>query len=108
MQIALFCLVFVLGSCKNLDEPIEVSRESTYEVNKKIEPIELDQYDHQVTGTDENGNKVEGKINIDGKIGLGTLINHDAKEIEIVVEWINERKLVATDPDGYEYKLTIK
>jgi hypothetical protein len=39
------------------------------------------------------------------EIGLGTLIRNDAKEIEIVVEYIDAYKLIATDLEGYEYNL---
>lgn len=97
-----------MGSCQNSGESIQVAHNSSHEVIKEIETTELSPYGNKFTGTDENGNNVHGNINIEGNIGLGTLIRNDAKEIEIVVEYVNKRKLIATDLEGYEYNLKIK
>lgn len=103
----LFCLSLFLSSCKNSNESIQITKHSTHEIKKKVDTKELAQYNHAVTGTDENGQNVHGNINIVGEIGLGTLIRNDAKEIEIVVEYIDAYKLIATDLEGYEYNLKI-
>ncbi|PKH68192.1 hypothetical protein CXF59_05205 [Flavobacterium sp. ALD4] len=108
IHITFFCLLLALSSCENSDAALRVTHHSSYEVIKKIETTELSQYGYKVTGTDENGNNVHGNINIEDNIGLGTLIINDAKAIEIVVEYIDKHKLLATDLDGYEYKLKIK
>lgn len=102
------CLSLVLGSCKNSGESKQVTHHSDAKVKKQIETLELDHYDYSVAGTDEDGNHVNGNINIEGKIGLGTLIRKDAEKIEIVVEWVGKQKLMATDLDGYEYDLRIR
>jgi len=108
IQISFFCLSIILCSCKNSSESTQLSSKSIYEVEKKNDSSELNQYLQQVTGTDEDGNNVHGKINIEGKIGLGTLINKDTTCIEIVVEWNGKNKLLATDPQGYKYDLKFK
>jgi hypothetical protein len=82
-----------LGSCKNPIKSPQTVNHSTFEVKKEIEPSELGKYAQQVTGTDENGNKVHGNINIEGKIGLGTLVKN---------------RLLATDAEGYQYNLKFK
>jgi hypothetical protein len=99
----LFCLLLFLSS-KNSNESIQITKHSTHEIKKKVDTKELAQYNHAVTGTDENRQN-NGNINIVGEIGLGTLIRNDAKE-EIVVEYIDAYKLI-TDLEGYEYNLKI-
>lgn len=108
IQISFYCLFLVLGSCKNPIKSPQKINHSTFEVKKEIEPSELGKYAQQVTGTDENGNNVHGKINIEGKIGLGTLVKKDAENIEIVVEWNGINRLLATDAEGYQYNLKLK
>ncbi|SEA97353.1 hypothetical protein SAMN05443667_113161 [Flavobacterium gillisiae] len=108
IQISFFCLSLVLSSCKNSSESPQTINHSAFDVKKEIEPSELGQYAQQVTGTDENGNNVHGKINIEGKIGLGTLVKKDTKNIEIVVEWNGINRLLATDSEGYQYNLKLK
>jgi hypothetical protein len=108
IHITFFCLLLALGSCEKSGESKQVTHHSSYEVIKEIETAELNQYGNKVTGTDENGNNVHGNITIEGSIGLGTLIRNDAKEIEIVVEYVDKHKIMATDLEGYEYNLKIK
>ncbi|CAM3104778.1 hypothetical protein [Flavobacterium frigoris] len=108
MRIALFLLSISLVSCKNRSELVKVPDQSASAVTKKIEPLAIDQYQQRVIGTDENGDNVRGYINIEGEIGLGTLVRKDMKEIEIVVERVGKQKLIATDLEGYKYNLKIK
>jgi hypothetical protein len=61
-----FCL-FLLELCKNSNESIQITKHSTHEIKKKVDTKELAQYNHAVTGTDENGQNVHGNINIVGK-----------------------------------------
>ena len=65
-------------------------------------------YDKSVFGTDEEGNDVQGKIIIEGKNGIGILIGKEDTKIEIVIEMINHNELIATDIDGFKYKLKFK
>jgi hypothetical protein len=97
-----------LASCKNSSESIPVIHNSSQEVEKNIEIKKLPEYDYSAAGTDEDGNHVNGNINIEGTIGLGTLIRYDAKEIEIVVERSGKQKIIATDLEGYKYNLKIR
>jgi hypothetical protein len=108
LHLTFLILALVIISCKNSDESSAVPKNTTYESKKAKLPLELNQFEHQVSGTDENGNNIHGIINIEGKIGIGTLIAKDAKEIEVVVEWIDEHELLGTDAHGYEYNLKIK
>jgi hypothetical protein len=64
----LFCLLLFLSSCKNSNESIQITKHSTHE--EKVDTKELAQYNHAVTGTDENGQNVHGNINIVGKLAL--------------------------------------
>ncbi|MEZ7507141.1 hypothetical protein [Flavobacterium sp. Arc2] len=108
IPISLFCISLIFCSCKNSSESTQLSPKSTYEVEKNKDSLELSQYLQKVIGTDENGDNVHGNINIEGEIGLGTLINKDAIAIEIVVEWNGKNKLLATDSQGYKYNLKVK
>ena len=63
-------------------------------------------YNHKITGNDEDGNRVNGIINLEGEIGIGSLKkDDDNKEIEIVSEHIHSNKIIATDVNGYQYRL---
>lgn len=104
IQVALFCLSISLGSCKKSAELIP----SIHATTKKTQPLVLEHYQQAVIGTDENGNKVKGYINIEGDMGLGILTTTDAKEIEIIVEGANKHKLMGTDLEGIKYNLTVK
>ncbi len=108
IQIFFFFLFLALCSCKNSNESTQLSPKSSYIVEKKKDSLEVSQYLQKVIGTDENGNNVCGNINIEGEIGLGTLINKDAMSIEIVVERKGSNKLLATDLEGYQYHLKAK
>lgn len=64
-------------------------------------------YDYHVTGSDENGKKVEGIFNLEGEIGIGVLTETDGTEIEIVSDQIESNELIATDINGYKYSLKL-
>lgn len=65
-------------------------------------------YNKYVSGTDEDGNDVQGRIIIEGKNGIGVLTGKEDSEIEIVIELLNNNKLIGTDIDGFKYKLKFK
>lgn len=106
IPITLFFLSISLSSCEKTDEPIKEIVHSTFDAKKSVKTAELSQYDYKVVGTDENGENVNGNINIEGKIGVGYLTTTNATNIEVVAEWINKNTLLATDLEGFEYTLT--
>lgn len=65
-------------------------------------------YDYHISGKDENGEDVSGVINLKTEIGIGVVKkDDDAKEIEIISEHINSRRIIATDMNGFIYKLKL-
>lgn len=64
-------------------------------------------YDHQFTGIDENGEEVNGVINLKDEIGIGIVKGKNNNEIEIVSEDINYKEIIATDINGIKYKLKV-
>lgn len=108
IRTVLFCLSITLGSCNNSVKKKQANKNPTNEIEKKVINPQLGQYKYTVAGTDEFGNNVHGKINVEGIIGVGALIRTDTKEIEIVVERLNKHKLVGTDLEGNKYHLTIQ
>jgi hypothetical protein len=71
---------------------------------KIIDPLK---YKDHVWGKDEEGNNVHGRIIVEGKNGIGIIINNKGQEIEIVFEILNRKKIIATDIEGFQYKLKI-
>ena len=65
------------------------------------------EYNYDVTGTDENGEKVSGNINTEGKFGAGKLINSKGFKIDIQTEWVDQGKLKAIDKKGTIYQLIV-
>lgn len=70
-------------------------------------PTNNRKYDYNITGTDENGKKVKGIINIENEIAIGILKGNGNREIEIISDLINNKEIIATDINGLEYKLKI-
>lgn len=64
-------------------------------------------FDHQFTGIDENGKNVNGVINLENEIAIGILKANDGNEIEIISDQINTDKIIATDANGFMYRLRI-
>jgi hypothetical protein len=64
-------------------------------------------FDHQFTGIDENGKKVNGVINLENEIAIGILKANDGNEIEIISDQINTNRIIATDANGFMYRLKI-
>lgn len=64
-------------------------------------------FDYRVTGLDENGKKVNGVINLENEIAIGILKGNNNSEIEIISDKINDDQIIATDINGFEYKLKI-
>lgn len=64
-------------------------------------------YNHKITGKDNNGKNVKGEINLEGEIGIGVIKKEDDDEIEIISEQIDSERIIATDINGFRYKLKI-
>lgn len=64
-------------------------------------------YNHKITGKDDNGKNVKGEINLEGEIGIGIIKKEDENEIEIISEHIDTNQIIATDINGFHYKLKI-
>ena len=65
-------------------------------------------FDHEIVGKDENCKLVRGYINIESEIGIGVVKKEDdPNEIEIISEHINSNSIMATDINGYHYKLKL-
>lgn len=60
-----------------------------------------------ITGTDESGNTVHGEGIIEGNSGLGTLMQKNGRKKDIIFEQINANNIIATDDDGFKYKLKL-
>lgn len=115
-------LSITLTSCKK--ERINLKKEKISSVDnfkkhsyKKVHPITREQFydysdtnnkkfNHRITGKDDNGKNVKGIINLESEIGIGVIKkDDDIKEIEIVSESVNSDKIIATDINGFQYRL---
>ena len=93
----------------------EILKEDTVKISNILKTNEFyhytsannKKYDHQFTGTDENGEEVNGVINLEDEIGIGIVKGKNNNEIEIVSEDINYKEIIATDINGTKYKLKV-
>ncbi|HAE78214.1 hypothetical protein JC794_10095 [Morganella morganii] len=65
-------------------------------------------YNYDVSGTNDNGNSVEGNIDIQGKYGSGVITNTEGEEVDVDVEWDDYGVLVAEDEAGNSYDLEVE
>lgn len=63
------------------------------------------EYNYEVSGYDQNGHEVTGKINIEGKYGAGIITNANGEEVDVQVEWSGHGILKAIDNEGNQYEL---
>lgn len=63
------------------------------------------EYNYDIVGQDEDGNDIEGNINIQGKYGSGTVTDIDGNERNVEVEWVGYGELEGTDDGGNTYML---
>ena len=66
------------------------------------------EYNYDVIGFDENGIKVSGNVNIEGKYGAGKIEDEEGNAYDIEVEWYDYGKLKGTDENGITYELTVE
>ena len=57
------------------------------------------EYNYDISGSDEDGNSVNGNIDISGKYGSGYIEDEDGNEKYIDVEWIDYGVLEGTKVD---------
>ncbi|MBE0393418.1 hypothetical protein [Flavobacterium sp. PL002] len=106
----LLLVIFTNISCehkeKNNDKPPErqvpIKETSQVTIDSFTTPNSV-----TITGTDESGNTVHGEGIIEGNTGLGTLIQKDGRKKDIIFEQINANNIIATDDDGFKYKLKL-
>ena len=63
------------------------------------------EYNYDVEGYDQDGNYVNGNVDITGKNGSGSIEDENGNEIDVEVEWVDYGKLEATDDEGNTYDL---
>lgn len=113
IQLIIISLSLIFGGCNQkktaLIEKTRVVKKINLAHEKFIFNTITDtlKYKKHVFGIDEEGNSVQGHINIEGQNGIGVLVDDQGQKIEIVFELENNKKLVATDVQGFKYKLKI-
>jgi hypothetical protein len=120
-------LLLVIYSCKKAEivevktfhsEPVtdiqKDQEETTYHTNSdykyeyRIGDSDNYKYNYDVTGSDSNGDEVNGNVSVEGKYGSGTITDTNGNTINVEVEWIDYGKLKAVDEDGNEYEIEVK
>lgn len=117
-------LIFIsllINSCKDENSNTNSSTVKNYNSNKTKKELPLShtqqlyhyssannkKYDYAVTGVDEEGRNVNGVINLENEIGIGIIKVDKGNEIEIISEQINSNRIIATDANGFIYRLKI-
>lgn len=106
------------SSCIYNEDNKELKREQKQPITKKQNIDKSNEFyyysasnnpkhDHQIKGKDENGEDVNGVINLENEIGIGVVKGKDNNEIEIISEHINSNGIIATDINGMQYKLKV-
>lgn len=65
-------------------------------------------YNYNISGLDENGERVSGNIDIEGKYGSGTIEKADGEEVDVDIEWNGYGELLAEDADGNSYYMSVE
>lgn len=110
-RLLIICLSITIGGCEQKtkyqnDKQIVIKKSDSE--NKKIKKNLISipsKYKDHVCGTDEDGNNVKGHVTVEGENGIGILIDNKGHETEIVFEILNQKKIIATDIEGFKYKL---
>jgi len=102
------------GGCENktsskVDQQ-KTTRGITIEAKQSNAELPLDtlQYTKCVYGLDEEGNSVQGRVSIEGNSGIGIVKTTNGRIIEVVLDKGKQDKLIATDQEGYTYKLLLR
>lgn len=64
-------------------------------------------YNYDVSGFDEDGNPIEGNIDVNKRGGEGYIIDKDGNKKRIEVEWSGRGQLEGTDEDGNSLDLEV-
>lgn len=97
----------VYNPAPKIEQEQTVHTDTAYEYEKRTGTSGHYEYTYEVFGTDANGNKVTGVIEIEGRNGTGVLEDANQKPHKIEVEWVGYGLLNATDENGNEYELTV-
>ncbi len=65
-------------------------------------------YNYDVSGIDDNGDTIEGNIDISGRYGTGVITNTEGEDVDVDVRWDGYGVLVAEDEDGNSYDLEVE
>lgn len=94
-----------IPSYLKIDSSTKISKKSNEQLYYHSESKNK-KFDHEIVGKDENGKLVSGYINIESEIGIGVVKKEDdPNEIEIISEHINSNSIMATDINGFQYRL---
>lgn len=66
------------------------------------------EYNYDVIGYDEDGNPIDGNIDISGKSGSGYIYDEYGSEKYIEVEWSGYGELEGYDEDGNYYEMNVE
>ena len=97
----------VYNPAPKIEQEQTVHTDTAYEYEKRTGTSGHYEYTYEVFGTDANGNKVTGVIEIEGRTGTGVLEDANQKPHKIEVEWVGYGLLNATDENGNEYELKV-
>jgi hypothetical protein len=113
------CLLIIflsisIGGCENKTNSNVDKQKATTDTTLVVRPskseLSIDTLQHKksVYGLDEEGNPVQGRVSIEGKNGIGILKDTNGRIIEVVLDKGEQNKLIATDQEGYTYKLLLR
>jgi hypothetical protein len=105
-------LLTIIGCEKKMNRQVykkQTTRDTTSEMTLPKIELQLDslQFRNRVY-VDEEGNHVYGRISIEGNNGIGILKATNGCTIEVVLDKGRQNKLLATDQEGFTYKLYLK
>ncbi len=114
LQLLLIGFLIVITGCenkKNTNTPNNQEFTSHKRLNHSedfnLNDIKLD-YAYSVSGSDENGKEIHGRINLEGEFGEGMLIgNADMPKIDVVIETGQKGQLLGIDTYGNKYFLNL-
>jgi len=120
-------LLIIFISCYAGDEPSSTSQidnpSPDYVVNDMLDNYHTDadykyeyrtgtlgnyEYSYDISGTDQEGNFVNGNVVMNGKYGSGYIEDEEGNEKYLDVEWVDYGLLEGTDEDGNTYDLEVE
>jgi replication-associated recombination protein RarA len=92
---------------QNDNEAPTYHTDADYKYEYRIGDTDNYKYNYDVTGSDSNGDEVNGNVSVEGKYGSGTITDTNGNTFEVEVEWIDYGKLKAVDENEAEYELEV-